>query len=38
MTKRMRRWMTAVATMIAVGVLVWLPTAAQAGYSVRTLD
>jgi hypothetical protein len=38
MTRRMRRWLLAAVTTIATGVLVWLPTIAQAGITASGLD
>jgi hypothetical protein len=38
MTRRTRRWITVAVSAAATAVLVWLPTAAQAGISFNTLD
>ena len=38
MTRRVRRWITVALTAAITGVLIWLPTAAQAGITATGLD
>jgi hypothetical protein len=38
MSRRVRKWVTAIMTAAATVVLVWLPTAAQAGITASGLD
>jgi len=38
MTRRARTWLTAIVTAVVTGVLVWLPTAAQAGITFNFVD
>ncbi len=38
MTRRTRKWITAIMTAVVTGVLVWLPTAAQAGIVATGID
>jgi hypothetical protein len=38
MSHRIRRWLLAAITTVTTGILVWLPTAAQAGLSFNGLD
>jgi len=38
MNRRVRRWLAAILTTVATGVLVWLPTVAQAGITARGID
>ena len=38
MTRRVRRWMTAILTVAMTALLVWMPTAAQAGITVTGVD
>ena len=38
MTRRTRRWITVAVSAAATAVLVWLPTAAQAGITVNVID
>jgi hypothetical protein len=38
MNRRIRRWLLAAITTVTAGILVWLPTAAQAGLTFNGLD
>jgi hypothetical protein len=38
MTRRTRKWITAITAAVVTAVLVWLPTAAQAGISMTGVD
>jgi hypothetical protein len=38
MNRRIRRWLLAAITTVTTGILVWLPTAAQAGISLNGID
>jgi hypothetical protein len=38
MTRRSRRWIMVATTAAVTGLLVWLPTAAQAGISLNGID
>jgi hypothetical protein len=38
MNRRIRRWLLAAITAVTTGILVWLPTAAQAGISLNGID
>ena len=38
MNRRIRRWLLAAITTVTTGILVWLPTAAQAGLAVIPAD
>jgi hypothetical protein len=38
MNRRIRRWLLAAITAITTGILVWLPTIAQAGIVSRGVD
>jgi hypothetical protein len=38
MNRHIRKWLVAAITAITTGVLVWLPTAAQAGITFNGLD
>jgi hypothetical protein len=38
MNRHIRKWLIAAITTIATGILVWLPTAAQAGITFNGLD
>jgi hypothetical protein len=38
MSRRVRKWVTAIMTATATVVLVWLPTAAQAGITMTGID
>ena len=38
MNRRIRRWLLAAITTVTTGILVWLPTAAQAGLTFNGLD
>jgi hypothetical protein len=38
MNRRIRRWLLAAITAVTAGILVWLPTAAQAGISLNSID
>jgi hypothetical protein len=38
MNHRIRKWLIAAITAVTTGILVWLPTAAQAGITFNALD
>jgi hypothetical protein len=38
MNRHIRKWLVAAITTVTTGVLVWLPTAAQAGLSFNGID
>jgi hypothetical protein len=38
MTRRIRRYLLAAITAVTTGILVWLPTAAQAGVTFNAID
>jgi hypothetical protein len=38
MTRRMRRWLVAAVTTIMTGILIWMPTIAQAGITATAID
>jgi hypothetical protein len=38
MTRRVRRWLLAAITTITTGILVWMPTIAQAGLTATGAD
>jgi hypothetical protein len=38
MNRRIRRWLLAAVTTVTTGILVWLPTAAQAGVAFNGID
>jgi hypothetical protein len=38
MTRRIRKWLVAAITAVTTGILVWLPTIAQAGITASGLD
>jgi hypothetical protein len=38
MTGRMRRWLVAAVTTITTGILIWMPTIAQAGITATAID
>ena len=38
MTRRMRKWLLAAITTVTTGILIWLPTVAQAGIVFNAID
>jgi hypothetical protein len=38
MNRRIRRWLVAAIATVTTGILIWLPTAAQAGITASGLD
>ena len=38
MNRRIGKWLTAAITTITAGIILWLPTAAQAGITLNALD
>ena len=38
MNRRVRRWLITAITAITTGILIWLPTAAQAGIAFNGID
>jgi hypothetical protein len=38
MNRRIRRWLVAATTTVTTGILVWMPTIAQAGITATGLD
>jgi hypothetical protein len=38
MNRRIRKWLIAAITTVTTGILIWLPTIAQAGITARVLD